>query len=180
MGQLTVVHPTESLSVGPVLSTSLKQVCRFLAFAKENEIAFAPTYRYSIGTRATSSSLLQVAGEQIGAKGEVHPKIITSYLVVFGALSQMVKIQGACNKPLWIYKRLNNCAASAPDSDDVLVIEEEVFLCAAHAKEATTKTSSLSGAGGGAIIQSLIYRKRLIACTSDLHHSTQRPEHYEI
>ena len=26
----------------------------------------------------------------------------------------------------------------------------------------------------------LIYPKRLIACASDLHHSTQRPEHYEI
>ena len=25
-------------------------------------------------------------------KGEVHPKMITSYLVVFGALSQIVKI----------------------------------------------------------------------------------------
>ena len=36
-----------------------------------------------------------------------------------------------------------------PDSDDVLVVEEEVFLCAGHTKEATTKTSSLSGAGGG-------------------------------
>ena len=36
-----------------------------------------------------------------------------------------------------------------PDSDDVLVVEEEVFLCAGHAKEATTKTSSLSGVGGG-------------------------------
>ena len=34
-----------------------------------------------------------------------------------------------------------------------------MFLCAGHAKEATTKTSSMSGAGGGgggAIIQSLI------------------------
>ena len=24
-------------------------------------------------------------------------------LVVFGALSQMVKVQGACDKPFWIY-----------------------------------------------------------------------------
>ena len=68
----------------------------------------------------------------------------TSYLVVFGVLSRMVKVRGACDKPFWIYKRLNNCAAPAPDSDDVLVVEEEVFLCAGHAKEATTKTSSLS------------------------------------
>ena len=36
-----------------------------------------------------------------------------------------------------------------PDSDDVLVIEEEAILCEGHAKEATIKTSSLSGAGGG-------------------------------
>ena len=69
--------------------------------------------------------------------------MITSYLVVLGALSRMVKVRGACNKPFWIYKRLNNCAAPAPDSDDVLVVEEEAILCAGHAKEATTKTSSL-------------------------------------
>ena len=36
------------------------------------------------------------------------------------------------------------------------------------------------GGGGGAIIELLIYPKRLITCTSDLHHSTQRPENYEI
>ena len=48
----------------------------------------------------------------------------------------MVKVRGAYNKPFWIYKRLNNCAAPAPASDDVLVVEEEVFLCAGHAKEA--------------------------------------------
>ena len=94
-----------------------------------------------------------------------------------------MKVRGACSKPFWIYKRLNNCAAPAPDRDDVLLVEEEVCLCAGHAKEATTKTSSLSGAGGGGgdtIIPSLIYQKQLIACTSDLHHSTQRPKHYEI
>ena len=45
------------------------------------------------------------------------------------------------------YKRLNNYATPTLDSDDVLVVEEEAFLCAGHAKEATTKTSSLSGAG---------------------------------
>ena len=38
-------------------------------------------------------------------------------------------------------------AAPVPDSDDILVVEEEVFLCVGHAKEGTTKTSSLSGAG---------------------------------
>ena len=116
-------------------------------------------------------------------KGEVHPKTITSYLVVFGALSRMVKVRGAYDKPFWIYKRLNNCAPPPPPpgpaSDDVLVVEE-VFLCVGHAKEATTKTSLLAGAGGGAIIQLLIYPKWLIACTLNLHHSTQRPEHYEI
>ena len=40
-----------------------------------------------------------------------------------------------------IYKRLNNCAAPAPDSDDILVVEEEAFLCVVHTKEVTTKTS---------------------------------------
>ena len=28
----------------------------------------------------------------------------------------------------WMYKRLNNCAAPMPDSDDVSVVEEEVFI----------------------------------------------------
>ena len=60
--------------------------------------------------------------------------MITSYLVVLGALSQMVKVRGACDKP---------------DSDGVLVVGEEAFLCAGHAKEATTKMSSLSGVGRG-------------------------------
>ena len=49
-----------------------------------------------------------------GALQGVHPKMITnitSYLVVFGALSRMVKVQGACDTPFWICKRLNNCAA---------------------------------------------------------------------
>ena len=32
-------------------------------------------------------------------------------LPVFGVLSRMVKVRGACDKPFWIYKRLNNCAA---------------------------------------------------------------------
>ena len=85
-----------------------------------------------------------------------------------------MKVRGACDKPFWIYKRLNSCAAPAPDSDGVLVVEEEAFLCARHAKEATTKTSSLSGVGVaqlfnrlyGASIQSLIYPKRLITITA--------------
>ena len=55
-------------------------------------------------------------------KGEDHPKMITSYLVVFGALSRMVKVRGACDKPFWIYKPLNNCAAPAPAGDDILVV----------------------------------------------------------
>ena len=32
-------------------------------------------------------------------KGEVQPKMIPSFLVVFGALSQMVKVRGAHGKP---------------------------------------------------------------------------------
>ena len=76
-------------------------------------------------------------------KGEVHPKMKISYLVVFGALCRMVKVRGAFDKPFWIYKRLNTCAPPPPPRD-VLVVEEEMFLCAGHAKEATTKTSSVS------------------------------------
>ena len=87
--------------------------------------------------------------------------MITSYLVVLGALSRMVKVRGACDKPFWIEKRLNYCAAPAPDSDDVLVVEEEVFLCAGHAKEATTKTSSLSGAGAAQLFNRLYIQNGL-------------------
>ena len=60
------------------------------------------------------------------------------------------------------------------------MVEEEAYLCAGHAKKATTKTSSLSGAGGGQLFNHLIYLKRLIACTSDPQHLTQRPEDHEI
>ena len=31
-------------------------------------------------------------------KGEVHPKMKVSYLVVFEVLSRIVKVQGACDK----------------------------------------------------------------------------------
>ena len=65
-----------------------------------------------------------------------------------------MKVRGACDKPFRIYKRWNNCAALAPANDDVIVVEEEVFLCAGHAKEATTITSSLAGAGA-AILSSI-------------------------
>ena len=41
----------------------------------------------------------------------------------------MAKVRGACNKLFRIYKQLNNCAAPVPDSDDILVVEEEAFLC---------------------------------------------------
>ena len=75
-----------------------------------------------------------------------------------------MKVRGACDKPFWIYKQLNDCAAPVPDSDDVLVvdhIEEEVFLCAGHAKEATTKTSSLSGAGAAQLFNRLYIQSGL-------------------
>ena len=87
-------------------------------------------------------------------QGEVHPKMITSYLVVFEALN----------------------------GDDVLVVEQESFFCVGlgHAKEATAKMSSLSGTGAAQLFNRLYTQKRLIACTSDLDHSTQRPEHYDI
>ena len=38
-------------------------------------------------------------------KGDVHPKMKISHLVVFGALSRMVKVRG--HKPLWVCTRLN-------------------------------------------------------------------------
>ena len=104
-------------------------------------------------------------------KGNVHPNMIISYLVVFGALRRMVKAQGACDKPFWIYKRLNICVAPAP-GNDVSVVEDVAFYVTA-----TTETSSLARHGGNAIIQSPMYPKRLIARSSDLHHSTRCPKH---
>ena len=60
-----------------------------------------------------------------------------------------MKVRGACDNPFGIYKRLNNCAAPAPGSDDVLVVAS--LACPTHknASSSTTKTSSLSGARGG-------------------------------
>ena len=126
---------------------------------------------------------LLCTSSQFFIKGEVHgdtQKMITSYIVVFGALSRMVKVRGAYDKRFWIYKRLNNCAAPAPASDDVLVVTS--LACPAHknTSSSTTKTSSLAGAAAGQLFNRLYIQKRLIACTSDLHHSTQRPDHYEI
>ena len=72
-----------------------------------------------------------------------------------------MKVRGACHKPFWIYKRLNNCTAPVPASDDVLVVEEEVFLCVGHAKEATTETSSLSGAGAAQLFNRLYVQNGL-------------------
>ena len=72
---------------------------------------------------------------------------------MFGALSRMVKVRGASDKPFGMYKRLNNC--------DVLVVEEEAILCAGHAKEATTKTSSLAGAGAAQLFNGLYIQNGL-------------------
>ena len=85
-------------------------------------------------------------------KGEVHPKMITSYPVVFGVLSQMVTVRGACDKPFWIYKRLDNCAPVL-DSDDVLVVAS--LACPAHKNDpsSTTKTSSLGSVEGETVVK---------------------------
>ena len=108
--------------------------------------------------------------------------MITSYLVVFGALSRMVKVRGACDKPFWIYKRLNNCGAPAPDSDDVLVVEEEVFLCVGHAKEATTKTLSQSGAGPAQLFNRLFMQDGLSHAprTFTIRLNTMNTTRYEV
>ena len=83
---------------------------------------------------------------------------------MIGALKANGEGLSACGKSFWIYKRLNKCAAPAPEKDDVLVVEEEVFfmcgVCQAgsrlpDAKEATTKTSSLSGAGAAQLFNNL-------------------------
>ena len=110
-------------------------------------------------------------------KGEVHPKMITSNLVVFRALSRMVKVRGACEKPFRIYERLNNCTAPAPDCDDVLVVEEEAFYVRGIPRKLPLKRHHCPARGGA---KSLIYPTWHIACTTDLHHLTPHPEHYEI
>ena len=38
-----------------------------------------------------------VYGSVWAVKGDVHPKMKILYLIVFGALSQMVKVRGACD-----------------------------------------------------------------------------------
>ena len=60
-------------------------------------------------------------------KVEVHPKIKKSCLIVFKALSRMVKVRGPCDKPFWINKQVNNHEAPAPDSDHVLLVEKKAF-----------------------------------------------------
>ena len=92
-------------------------------------------------------------GIMVCAKGEVYPKMITSYLVVFGALSRMVKVRGACVFG-YNYKRLNSCIAPTSDSDDTLVVDS--LACAAHknTSSSTTKTSLLSGARRVVVIYS--------------------------
>ena len=48
-----------------------------------------------------------------------------SYLVVSGLLSRMVEVRGACDKPFWVYKRLNKLRGPPRrKSDDVVVVEE--------------------------------------------------------
>ena len=80
-------------------------------------------------------------------KGEVHPKNDNFASRSVQGLSRMVKVRGACDKPLWIYKWLNNCAAPAPDSDDVLVVASLAYPAHKNTSSSTTKMSSLSGAG---------------------------------
>ena len=60
----------------------------------------------------------------------------------------------------FFYKRLNNCAAPAPDSDDVLVVASLAYLAHKNTSSSTTKTSSLSGAerGGGTQLFNRLYK----------------------
>ena len=97
------------------------------------------TTRGRRGRRNAEPQLATVGGHSISINSYNYRYGLYNYLVVCGALSRMVKV------------------------------EEEVFLCAAHAKEAATKTSSLSGSGVAQLFSRLYNPKRLvIACTSDL------------
>ena len=51
--------------------------------------------------RVFSSFFFRTLGTFI--KGEIHTKMKNSHLVVFGALSRMVKIRGACDELFWVY-----------------------------------------------------------------------------
>ena len=97
-------------------------------------------------------------------KGEAHPKMKT-------------KVRGACDKPFLIYKRLNNCAVPVLDSDDVLVVEEEAFYVWGMPWQLPLKRHHYPVRGRHNY--SVTYPKLLIACTSDLRHSTQCPGHYK-
>ena len=133
-----------------------------------------------LGVRCFSRLLCatSVCTLSLPSKGEVHSKMKTSYLIVFRALSRMVKVRGACDKLFWIYRRLNNCATPTSDND--------ILVVAAMAGPTHKMLPSLPlnvitvRRGDSALILSLIYSKRLIACTLDLDHSTQRPEHYKM
>ena len=85
----------------------------------------------------------------------------TIYLIVFGLLSRMVKVWGACDEPFWVYNRLNNCTAPAPHSDDVLLVAS--LACPAHKNTSsrTTKMSSLSGAGTAQLFNRLYIQNGL-------------------
>ena len=93
-----------------------------------------------------------------------------------------MKVRGACDKPFWIYKRMNNCAAPMPDSDDVLVIEEEALLYAGHAEEATTKTASLSGAEAAQLFNQLYIQSSLSHAprTFTIRLTTPNTTRYEV
>ena len=88
---------------------------------------------------------------QLGNKinREVPPSMKTSYVVVFRALSWMVKLRGECDELFWIYKRLNNiyCTPRAGQWWRVSGKGGTVFVCVGHVMAGTTKTSSLSGVG---------------------------------
>ena len=81
-----------------------------------------------------------------------------------------------------MYKRLNNCPSPpppTPDSDDVLVVAVMACPTLKTFTPLPLKHHHCPRAGRRNYLIAC-NSKRLIACTLDRHHSTQRPGHYEI
>ena len=125
---------------------------------KVSQLASSPLFCSSISAtscNALSDPPLNSATHQVTSdlnmpppKGAVLPKMEISYLVVFGTLSRVMTVWGACDKPFWLYTRLNqSCRPPGRESDDVLVVIAETLEVGCDVT-ATTKTSSLSPAWG--------------------------------
>ena len=86
-------------------STCSEHVDVLLNLSRYRDHVWAPDepVTYVVNARPWSRQLIAFTSTlTVLLKGENHPKMITSCLIVFGALSRMVKVRGAYDKPFWI------------------------------------------------------------------------------